>query len=603
MKKVLSVLISIMMFLGMGTAYAYNFPTPDWGALLQQKTNMVMQKDFGLYVEGDKGNAPYFGAKFEPRSGAYIGMAANENIEEFKPLGSYLTYIQDFHQYDLFYPSNAMIRQDDVISMIGWTVTNLNNVDYDRIDSVLETLNAYNKPMFIRFGNEMNCSELGDDPDLYVSVFRNVANLIHKYDNLAVVWSPNDIGALDRPFEYFYPGDEYVDWIGVSCYMKKYFNNNPNTAYKDSIYFMTGDFGWATNKIKPIVEFMQKHKINKPLMLSEGGVATSNTFGDSAESNEEWNIPRMRNLYWNLIMKYPQIKMINYFNVYRAYETEKYDISGYGYASDIFKEAAASGAYIRSLNGGPDFVYTPAENGDTLAAKDGIVNLYTLAYMPQNPNIYVTYKIDGTWIHTASQIPYKCNFDINSITDGAHTLTIEAAGMSKSYKLYKNGQYMRFGHEPDLSNISNYEPEPEYVPDYFVLSNMRTFVNGEEMPTFSHSKLGGAYIIVEDLKDYGFDIDWDGYTKTVSVIKNNDKELTPLPMEYYRSYGAGYKFFAIEEDSPVRVLFKNNAYDAGYSPFAYSCSGYMALSIDELKAFTEDWVWDGNELSLSLNMR
>lgn len=142
-----------------------------------------------------------------------------------------------------------------------------------------------------------------------------------------------------------------------------------------------------------------------------------------------------------------------------------------------------------------------------------------------------------------------------------------------------------------------------YVPDYFVLSNIRTFVNGEEMPTFSHSRLGGAYIIVEDLKDYGFDIDWNGYTKTVSVIKNNDKALNPLPMDYYRSFGAGYKFFAIEKESAVKVLFKNNANDIGYSPSAYSCSGYMAISIDELKAFTEDWVWDSDSLSLSLNMR
>ena len=142
-----------------------------------------------------------------------------------------------------------------------------------------------------------------------------------------------------------------------------------------------------------------------------------------------------------------------------------------------------------------------------------------------------------------------------------------------------------------------------YVPDYFVLSNMRTFVNGKEMPTFSHSRLGGAYIIVEDLKDYGFDIDWNGYTKTVSVIKNNEKALNPLPMDYYRSFGAGYSFFAIEKESPIRVLFKNSVSDTGYSPSAYSCCGYMAISIDELKAFTEDWNWDSENLSLSLNMR
>lgn len=530
MKRIISLAVSLLMLLGVNTAYAYTFPTPDWGALLQEKTNMVMQKDFGLYVEGDKGNAPYYGAKFEPRSGAYIGMAANENIVEFKPLGSYLTYIQDFSQYDLFYPSSAFIRRDNVISMIGWTVTDLNNVDYGKVEKVLDRLNSYGKPMFVRFANEMNCSELGNDPELYVSVFRNVAELIHKYDNLAVVWSPNDIGALDRPFEYFYPGDEYVDWIGVSCYMKKYFNNNPDTSYKDSVYFMTGDFGWATNKIKPIIEFMKKNKINKPLMLSECGVATSNTFGDTAISNEEWNAPRMRNLYWNLIMKYPQIKMINYFNVYRAYETEKYDISGYGYAEDIFREAAESGAYIRHLEGSPEFVYTPAENGDTLIAKNGTVSLYTLAYMPKNPDIYVTYKLDGAWIHTTNQIPYKCNLDIEGITDGMHNLTIETAGMNKTYKLYKSDRYIRFGKEPDPSNVSNREepqPEPVYtVPDREITVYLGDHSGGEkekvefdQVPVLSDGRtLVPMRAIFEAM---GMEVFWFGSDKTVIAEGNN----------------------------------------------------------------------------------
>ena len=448
MKKIVSALLIFALFSGT-IAYAYNLPEPDWGALLKEKTAMVMEEDFELFVEGSTENALYYGAKFEPESGVYIGMTC-DTADEYLPLGSYLTYIESYYQGDLYYPSNAMIASDNVITMVGFNTDSIYGVDYDAINRTLDTLNSYGKPMLIRFANEMNCSELGDDPDLYVEVFRTVADMIHQYPNLAVVWSPNDIGALDKLFEYYYPGDEYVDWIGVSCYMKRYFNNNPNTSYKDSIYFMMGDFSWATNRVKPVIKFMEQHNINKPLMLSEGGVSTHNTFGDSYESMAEWNVPRMRNLYWDLIMKYPQIKMINYFNVDRAYETEKYDITPYPYASEIFKEAKESGAYLKSLNGTPEFVYTKAEKGGNLKAKNGVVALYTLAYIPQNPDITVNYKIDGTWFHSSNQIPYKCNFDINSISDGKHTLTIEAAGLSKSYTLYKNGQYMSFNDMPDV---------------------------------------------------------------------------------------------------------------------------------------------------------
>ena len=511
--KTLKILLIIALVVSMSvTGYAYNFPTPDWGALLKEKTAMVMEKDFDLYVEGNEENAPYYGAKFEPRGGAYIGMSA-DTADDFKPLGSYLTYIESYYQNDLYYPSNTMVKQDDVITMVGFNITSIAGADYNAADAVFNMLNNYNKPIFVRFANEMNCSSLGDDPELYKDVFKNVANLVHKYQNLAVVWSPNDIGALDRLFEYYYPGDEYVDWIGVSCYMKKYFNNNPNTSYNDSIYFMTGDFSWATNKIKPIVEFMQKNNINKPLMVSEGGVATNNTFGDSYESNELWNTPRMRNMYWNLIMKYPQIKMINYFNILRTYETERYNISDYSYASNIFKEAASSGAYIRSLNGKPNFVYSKADNGNTLKAKDGIVNLYTLAYIPLKPNLSVNYKIDGVWFHSSNEIPYSCFFDVNSVTNGEHTLTIESEGLSKSYKFYRNGDFIRFGGEPVISAA-----EEKTVISVLVNNNKLEF---DQEPILEQNRtLVPLRKIFEAL---GAIVTWNERTQTVTVIKGSKK--------------------------------------------------------------------------------
>ena len=135
------------------------------------------------------------------------------------------------------------------------------------------------------------------------------------------------------------------------------------------------------------------------------------------------------------------------------------------------------------------------------------------------------------------------------------------------------------------SSSSSYTAARKTTPvqeDYLVLSKMHTFIDGYEIPTFSHSKNGGAYIIAEDLKDYGFDTAWDGTTNTLTVIKNTEKAITPLPMSYYNSFGSGYKFFKISKTNGVSVLFKNNAGDKGYSPNSLSCGGYMAISIDEL---------------------
>lgn len=504
LKKILSAAAALTLALG-ATAQAFTFPTPDWGALLSEKKAMVTQTDFELYVESTTGNAPYYGAKFEPKNGVYIG-SVPENAQGILPLGSYLTYVEDMWQDDLYYPANQMIRNDNVMPMIGWTIHNMDNVNYDQVRKVLDTLNGYGKPMFIRFANEMNCSSLGDNPDRYIEIFRKVANMIHEYPNFAVVWSPNDMGALDRPFEYFYPGDEYVDWVGASCYMIRYFQGNKNTSYNDSVYFMTGDYSWATNRIKPLIEFMEKNNIKKPVMISEGGVATATAHGDDMQS---WADPRLRNMYWNLIMKFPQIKMINYFNVHRDNENETFDISNFPYAVDIFNNARNSGAYITEYNGKPEFVFKKANEGGTLVAKDGKIKLYTMAHFPNQTGFSVNYSLDGKWHHSSDKIPYTCNLNVANLSDGKHTITISSFDKENTYTFYKNGTNIRFGAEPEAPK-----------------SEIKVTVDGREVafdqpPIIENDRtLVPFRAIFEAL---GATVGWDGDTKTVSASKGDTK--------------------------------------------------------------------------------
>ncbi len=440
-----SSIIFILVLSMASSVLAYAFPQPDWGKLFEERKAMVSAVDFELYAEDSYDSAPYFYEKFEPRGGTYLGTVV-DNSAKFKPLGSYITNIDEMNNTDLYYPANTIIPKDNVVTLIGWTIYDLSKVNYNTVRKTLNNLNKYNKPMLIRFANEMNCSSLGDNPKKYVEIFRNVAKMIKEYPNFGVVWSPNDIGALDRPFEYYYPGDEYVDWVGVSCYTMKYFQGKKNTSTKDSIFFMTGDNAWATNKLKPFMEFLKKNKIRKPVMLSECGVATSNKFG---ENLTEWTKPRMRNLLWNVIMKYPQIKMINYFDYYRKGANESYNISAYPYACEIFNEAKRSGAYIREYGKNANFVFQSVGNaGNIDADSNGIVNFYTLAHIPGYPVLTVNYFIDGKWYTMSSKAPYKCKIDLNKLADGKHTVTISTIGNKKDYVFYKKGNCIRLNSEP-----------------------------------------------------------------------------------------------------------------------------------------------------------
>ncbi len=515
-KIIAAMLLLSMTFIYAAPAFAFTFPEPDWGALLRQRENMVKQTDFELYAEGDVQSAPFYGAKFEPRGGAYLGMVA-ETSEEFAPMGCYLTYIDNMNQDDLYYPANQMIENGNSVVMVGWTISNLDSIDYGQVRRVLERINGYGKQIFVRFANEMNESSIGSDPNKYVDVFRRVADMIHEYPNLAVVWSPMDIGSLDRPFEYFYPGDSYVDWVGISCYSMMYFLGNPNTTYKDSVYFMTGDYAWATNKVKPFMEFLKNNNINKPIMISEGGVATNT---DRGPTPSNWTAPRLRSFMWNLVMKYPQIKMINYFNTHRANETSRYDLADYPYAKEIYKEAANSGAYIRSADGSSDFVFQPANNAGTLAAKNGFVKLYTLAYMPNQPDITVNYYIDGAWKHSSNQIPYIYNFNISALTDGAHTLKISASGSEKSYTFYKRGAAIQFG------------AEPAYVP---AAPTINVTLNGRNLTFDQPPVMESDRVLVPMRRIFealGADVYWDDAAQTAIAEKGSKTIMIKINASY-----------------------------------------------------------------------
>ncbi len=500
MKKTLALLLCFLT--SCTTAFSYTFPEPDWGALYKEREAMVNEAELSLYTEGESNFAPYYGAKFEPRAGVYLGMTV-DTMADFKPLGAYLTYVSSNDHTDLYYPSNVEVSAANIITTVGWNYNYLDEVNLENVKQTLDNLNSYGKFMLIRFANEMNCSPLGDDPERYVSIFRQVADLIHSYPNFAVVWAPNDLGALDRNFEYYYPGDEYVDWVGVSCYSLKYFQGNINTAFKDSVYFMSGDYSWATNKLKPVVKFMNDFNVRKPIIITECGVETANVHGDTTP---DWTLPRMRNLLYGIIMKYPLVKAINYFNIHRANEAQWYDISPFAEASQIFDEAKNSGAYLKEPNTWPKFVFTPANSDETLFAENGAVNLYSFAHVPNTANAEVNYYVDGAWYSSSKNLPYKCALDVSSLVDGTHEIEIKTVGMSKKYHFVKQGTAVLFGNTA-----------PMYEDDIKVTINGNDVYFDQNCVVVKNRTLVPLRAIFEAL---GANVSWNSTTNTVTATKS-----------------------------------------------------------------------------------
>ena len=115
----------------------------------------------------------------------------------------------------------------------------------------LAKFNASGVPVIVRFAHEMNGSwyAWGQQPTAYIAAYREVAKAVHRVaPGSSMMWAPNyaggypfsggafeakpgsaDFNALDTngdgvltladdPYAPYYPGDDVVDWVGMSLY-------------------------------------------------------------------------------------------------------------------------------------------------------------------------------------------------------------------------------------------------------------------------------------------------------------------------------------------------------------------------------------------------
>ena len=131
---------------------------------------------------------------------------------------------------------------------------------------------GYKRPLFIRFAHEMNDPyrypwgpQNGNRPEDFIAAWRHVHLIFQKMGatNVLWVWSPH----VSMPwFEFYYPGPEYVDWIGTGVL------NYGNVASWSRWW----SFHQILEKAYPALL-----KMEKPIMISEFGTLSQG--GDMAE--------------------------------------------------------------------------------------------------------------------------------------------------------------------------------------------------------------------------------------------------------------------------------------------------------------------------------
>ncbi|MFD3158351.1 glycoside hydrolase family 26 protein [Haloimpatiens sp. FM7330] len=207
------------------------------------------------------------------------------------------------------------------------------NGDYDSyLSSWANGIKNLQAPVFIRIGNEMNAdwtdwgsSNIYNDPDLYKIAYRYIVDYFNQVgcSNAYFVWNPtidsSPLTSLNKESVY-YPGDDYVDWIGLTAY------NFGDTQW--------GKFKYFDELYEDMYKSYLRNFPNKPMMIGE--FSSTENGGDKAEF--------IRDVFQKIPTKYPNIKLVIWFSdIDREYD---FRINSSKSSEDAFSQAMKDSSVV-----------------------------------------------------------------------------------------------------------------------------------------------------------------------------------------------------------------------------------------------------------------
>ena len=398
---------------------------------MDHRRAIIEQPELKLYVRTGAGEYPYYGAKFEPRAGIYIGTPYNKPYPGIDNAinTEYNWFVPRDEITNTVYPRVPIAEKESKHTRLRGINLNFALKDSKVIDirdysnwlyNLIDQYASYGEDILLIFGKEMNIDDNFNDPELFKECFRFVADYAHTKENIAMVWSPNDMGGLDTTFEEFWPGDEYVDWIGCSLYTMPYFQRKPDGPASGNYFFLMNNYAHPAIHAKMIHEFLVANNIHKPVFITEGGVGYEAPDGTDYT---EFAVHQLRNYYSDICRRYPEFKCIVSFNEYfENGDLYRYDMSKNPVLLPLIQELTSDPIYLKAYPSSAPCAFS--EIYDDIVFTDTI-ELSAYAYIPGTQNLVVRYLIDGEWVSEQREAPYALHLNTDLVAYGDHILTAE----------------------------------------------------------------------------------------------------------------------------------------------------------------------------------
>jgi mannan endo-1,4-beta-mannosidase len=229
----------------------------------------------------------------------------------------------------------------DVMPMISMGTDNLTPSDAAIASGAADTYlhafahaaAAWNKPFFLRIDWEMNGfwypfspGQNGNTNASYIAMWQHIVTVIRQdgAKNVLFVYSPNTLCGGCADFDQMYPGNDYVDWVGLDGY------NWGTTQQYSTWHSFTQEFATSYDKLIALAP-------GKPMMIGE--VASAEQGGNKAA----W----ITSMYTQEIpARFPLLRLITWFNFNK--ETQ-WPVTSSPAALTAFRQVVANPLYQKKL--------------------------------------------------------------------------------------------------------------------------------------------------------------------------------------------------------------------------------------------------------------
>ncbi len=317
-------------------------------------------------------------AKFEPATGCYIGAFIERDYTVQGDIGAWEQLTKKKHASFFTYVGYGRPFPSEWVEKLkrGGAAPQIAFEPNDGLDKVEDGpyLRAWARdaararcPIFLRWASEMNgpwqwksyfsgAAKTTGDPAKYIEKFRLVSRVMkQEAPNVAMVWTP--FATPQNLMASYYPGDDWVDWVGVNIYAVFVNDGDPfrPAASKDVVAWLR----WVYDR----------YASRKPIHVSE--FAATIFCKGTSEDTVGFAIDRMQKFYGAIRTEFPRVKSVNWFcwdTIRAGKANNNYSFIDDGRSLATYRRIVADPYFLSSVEPNASLYKTLVPAGSTLGA-------------------------------------------------------------------------------------------------------------------------------------------------------------------------------------------------------------------------------------------